>query len=58
MMEQKQWLIIKIVVTRCHILRLFDLDTLSRFGDIRNQSRTVQKIDRNCACFGPNILGE
>jgi len=29
----------------------FDLDILSRSGDIRNQSRTLQKIDRNFACF-------
>ena len=35
---------------------LFDLDILSRFGDIRNQNRTVQKIDRNFACFWPLIF--
>jgi len=29
------------------------LDILSRSGDIRNQIRTLQKIDRNFACFGP-----
>ena len=29
------------------------MDILSRSGDIRNQSRTVQKIDRKFACFWP-----
>jgi len=32
------------------------MDTLSRSGDIRNQSRTLQKIDRNFACFWPPIF--
>jgi len=29
------------------------LDILSRSGDIRGHSRTLQKIDRNFACFWP-----
>jgi len=29
------------------------LDILSHSGDIRGQSRTLQKIDRNFACFWP-----
>jgi len=37
----------------------YDLDILSLSGDIRNQSPTLQKIDRNFACFWlPNFLGE
>jgi len=32
------------------------LDILSRSGDIRNQSRTLQKIDRNFACFWPPVF--
>ena len=35
------------------------LDILSRSGDIRDQSRRLYKIDRNFACFWPQIfLGE
>jgi len=35
------------------------LDILSRSGDIRVQSRWLYKIDRNFACFWPQIfLGE
>jgi len=34
-------------------MSFFDLDILSRSGDIRNQSRTLPKIDRNFACFWP-----
>jgi len=36
------------------------MDILSRSGDIRNQSRRLQKIDPNFACFfGPqNFLRE
>ena len=35
------------------------LDILRRSGDIRGQSRKLYKIDRNFACFGPQIfLGE
>jgi len=32
------------------------LDILSRCGDIGNQSRTLQKIDRNFACFWPQYF--
>ena len=32
------------------------LDILSRSGDIRNQSLTLQKIDRNFACFWPPVF--
>ena len=32
------------------------LDILSGSGDIRNQSRTLPKIDRNFACFWPPIF--
>jgi len=35
---------------------LFELDNLRRSGDIRNQSRTLPKIDRNFACFWPVII--
>jgi len=35
---------------------LFGLDILSRSGDIRNQSRTLQKIHRNFACFWPPVF--
>jgi len=34
----------------------YDLDILSRSGDIHNQSRTLQKIDSNFACFWPPIF--
>jgi len=37
-------------------MSLFDLDILSRSGDIRNQSQTVQKIYRNFACFWPPVF--
>ena len=35
---------------------LFGLDILRLSGDIRNQSRTLQKIDRNFACFWPPVF--
>ena len=37
---------------------LFGLDILSHSGDIRGQSRTLQKIDRNFACFWPLKLSD
>ena len=40
------------------ILKL-NIDILSRSGDIHDQSRRLYKIDRNFACFWPQIfLGE
>jgi len=38
---------------RSRYICYYDLDILSRSGDIRGQSRTLQKIDRNFACFWP-----
>ena len=38
---------------RCRKICYYDLDILSGSGDIRNQSRKLQKIDGNFACFWP-----
>ena len=38
---------------RCRKICYYDLDILSCSGDIRNQIRKLQKIDRNFACFWP-----
>ena len=38
---------------RSRYICYYDLDVLSRSGDIRGHSRTLQKIDRNFACFWP-----
>jgi len=41
---------------RCRKICYYGLDILRRSGDIRNQSRTLQKIDRNLACIWPPIF--
>jgi len=41
---------------RCYCTPLVELDILSRSRDIRNQGRTLPKIDRNFACFWPLIF--